>query len=258
MSYKQEYGYEWRDQVKDTKYPFSDNSTLLTASNLLIDKSAIYDASFYLVNWSSRLFITSIEIATGVGPELKIYVGNSSNKKAAVATLDPFSIPEVITFTDTLGRPAGIMVVDSVAMAFLQTWPIGEHILREAAEFVPSVVLTMSGEAVSSLRSYDNELVNGNVWLIGEDGVVLRLEDGNIRVDIVGDTLFKRRDNPESFITPRFIKTINNVPPDEHGDYKIVVGNFQASDTILRIYPDPSLPGIRVELVGQDLQAIVG
>ena len=106
MSYKQEYGYEWRDQVKDTKYPFSDNSTLLTASNLLIDKSAIYDASFYLVNWSSRLFITSIEIATGVGPELKIYVGNSSNKKAAVATLDPFSIPEVITFTDTLGRPA--------------------------------------------------------------------------------------------------------------------------------------------------------
>ena len=259
MGLEREYGYEWRDQLKDTKYPFCDRCTLTTADNLVIDKAAIYDASFYVVNWSSRLFITSIEVLSDVTTQAKIYVGNSINKRVAHATIDPFDVPEVITFFDTLDRPAGIMVVDAIALSFIQTWPIGEHIFRETAEFVPSVVLPMPDNIVSSVKCENGALVNNNVWLIGEDGVVLRLDgDNNIRVDIIGDPLFKRRQAPDSFITPRLIKTITNNPPDDNGDFKIVVGNYEASDTILRIYPDPSLPGLRIELVGQELQAIVG
>lgn len=259
MGLEREYGYEWRDQLKDTKYPFCDRSSLITANNLAIDKAAIYDASFYIVNWSSKLFITSIEVLSAVATQANIYVGSPANKKVAHATIDPFNIPEIITFFDTLGRPAGIMVVDSIAMSFIQTWPIGDHIFRETAEFVPAVVLPMPDNIVSSLKCENGALVNNNVWLIGEDGVVLRLEgNNNIRVDIIGDPLFKRRQALDNFITPKFIKTINNIPPDDNGDFKIVVGNYEASDTILRIYPDPSLPGLRIELVGQELEAIVG
>lgn len=259
MGLEREYGYEWRDQLKDTRYPFCDRCSLATADNLVIDKSAIYDASFYIVNWSSKLFITSIEITSDVATQANIYVGNPASKKAASAVIDPFDVPEVITFSDNLGRQAGILVVDPVAMSFIQTWPIGEHIFRETAEFVPSVVLPMPDNLVSSLRCDNSALINNDAWLIGEDGVVLRLDgDSNIRVDIIGDPLFKRRQNPGSFVTPRFIKTINNIPPDDMGDFKISVGNYEASDTILRIYPDPSLPGLRIELVGQELQAIVG
>lgn len=259
MGLEREYGYEWRDQLKDTKYPFCDRCTLATADNFVIDKSAIYDASFYIVNWSSRLFITSIEVLSDVVTQANIYVGNAVNKRVAHATIDPFNVPEVITFSDTLGRQAGIMVVDTIAMSFIQTWPIGEHLFRDTAEFVPSVVLPMPDNMVSSLKCEDGSLINNNVWLIGEDGVVLRLDGhNNIRVDVIGDPLFKRKQNPNSFVTPRFIKTINNIPPDDNGDFKITVGNYEANDTILRIYPDPSLPGLRIELVGQELQAIVG
>ena len=160
MGLEREYGYEWRDQLKDTKYPFCDRCTLATADNLVIDKAAIYDASFYIVNWGSRLFITSIEVLSDVDTQANIYVGSSINKRVAQATIDPFDVPEVITFFDTLGRPAGIMVVDTIAMSFLQTWPIGEHMFRDTAEFVPSVVLPMPDNIVSSLKCEDDALVN--------------------------------------------------------------------------------------------------
>ena len=259
MGLDREYGYEWRDQLKDTKYPFCDRCSLATSDNFVIDKSAIYDASFYIVNWSSRLFITSIEVLYDVAPQVNIYVGNSTNEKVAHATIDPFNLPVVITFSDVLGRQAGIMVVDTVAMSFIQTWPIGEYLFRDTAEFIPSVVLPMPDNMVSALKCEDGSLTSNSVWLIGEDGVVLRLDGhNNIRVDIIGDPLFKRKQNPSTFVTPRFIKTINNIPPNDNGDFRITVGNYEASDTILRIYPDPSLPGLRIELVGQELQAIVG
>ena len=83
------------------------------------------------------------------------------------------------------------------------------------------------------------------------------MEGESIRVDVVGDPLFKRRVSPESFVTPSFIKSINGIEPDDKGDFKIAVGTYLANDTILRIYPDLSLPGLRIELVGQDLQVEV-
>ena len=243
MGLQREYGQEWRDEHKSTKYPFCDRCSLTTADNLVIDKEAIYDASFYIVNWNSRLFITSIEISSGLVTEATIYVGSSSNARAASAVVDVSDIGPLLVFNDTLGRPAGIMVVDPIAMAFIQTWPIGEHMFRENAELIPSVITPMPSSVVSSLRDTND--------------LVLRMEGESIRVDVVGDPLFKRRVSPESFVTPRFIKSINGIEPDDQGDFKIAVGTFLADDTILRIYPDLSLPGLRVELVGQDLQVDV-
>jgi hypothetical protein len=114
----------------------------------------------------------------------------------------------------------------------------------------------MPSNGVSSFKDELNNTVSGEVWLVGENGVVVRTEGKNIRVDVVGDPLFKRKvDN--SFVTPRFIKTINGIPPDEYGDFKIVSGSYMAGDTILRVYPEPDVPGIRIELVGQSLETIV-
>ena len=121
MALQREYGQEWRDQVKPTKYPFTDNSSMTTGSNLLFDYTAVYDASFYIINWSSRLFITIIEVTADPNKTARIYVGDASNQKAAYADVDPFNITEVITFQDSLGRQAGILVVDPVAFAFIQT-----------------------------------------------------------------------------------------------------------------------------------------
>ena len=257
MGLQREYGQEWRDEQKSTKYPFCDRCSLTTADNLVIDKEAVYDASFYIVNWNSRLFITGIEISSGTVTEATIYVGSSSSPRAASAVIDVSNIEPLLVFNDTLGRPAGIMVVDPIAMAFIQTWPIGEHMFRENAELIPSAITPMPSSVVSSLRDTNDLIVTEDVWLIGEDGVVLRMEGESIRVDVVGDPLFKRRISPDSFVTPSFIKSINGIQPDDKGDFKIAVGNYLANDTILRIYTDLSLHGLRVELVGQDLQVNV-
>lgn len=259
MGLQREYGQEWRDEVKPTKYPFTDESSLTTSDNLLFDQTSVYDASFYILGWSSRLYITSIEVYSDPNKVAKINIGDASTPKAAWAIIDPLDIQEVIRFEDKMGRSAGLMVVDPIALAFIQTWGIGVHNMRANAEFAPTVVTPMPSNYVTAIKDSEGNHVDGDVWLIGENGVVLRTEGNNIRVDIVGDPLFKRREyeNVNDFPTPRFIKTINDIPPDDNGDFKIVVGNFLASDTILRLYPDPSLPGIRVELVGQDLQAIV-
>ena len=259
MALQREYGQEWRDQVKPTKYPFTDTSSMTTANNLLFDYTAVYDASFYIINWTSRLFITSIEVTADPNKTARVYIGDASNQKAAYADIDPFNITDVVTFKDSLGRPAGIFVVDPVAFAFIQTWPLGIHQLRTNAELVTSVITPMPSSYVTSLKTTANTYVSGDVWLIGEEGVVVRTENGNIRVDIVGDPLFKRKeyDNPDEFPTPRFVKTINGNPPDANGDFKIVVGDYLAGDTILRVYPDLSLPGIRIELTGQTIEGVV-
>lgn len=256
MAIGTEYGQEWRDSTKPTKYPFTDLSGLHTLDGLYIDHSSIYDASFYIVNWESRLYVTSIVVSAGSSKTVTINIGDPENLIVASAEINPASIPSEIAFTDTSGRPAGIMIVDPVAFSFIQTWGIGEHVFGNTAEFVPFVIMHMPGNGVSSFKDELNNLVSGEVWLVGENGVVVRTEGKNIRVDIVGDPLFKRR-NDVSFVTPRFVKTINGVPPDEYGDFKIVSGNYMAGDTILRVYPEPDAPGIRIELVGQSLETIV-
>ena len=259
MGLTREYGQEWRDQVKPTKYPFTDTSTLLTSDNLSFDRESVYDASFYIINWNSRLFLTSIEVYSDPNKLVRLNIGDVSTNKAAYADIDPFNIPEIIRFEDTMGRQAGIMVVDPVSLSFLQSWSLGAHTFRANAEFVPSVVTPMPAGYVTSLKDANGNYISGDVWLVGDNGVVLRSEGDQIRVDIVGDPLFKRReyDDPDMFPTPRFIKTINNYEPDDYGDFKIVVGDYQARDTILRIYPDPSLPGLRIELMGQSLQSVI-
>jgi hypothetical protein len=259
VTIEREYGQEWRDEVKTTKYPFTDTSSLITLDNLLFDKEAVYDASFYVINWNSRLYMTKIEIITDPNKIARIHIGDVSTISAAYADIDPFNVPSIITFTDALGRQAGMMVVDPVALSFLQSWTLGTHLFRTEAEFVPSVVTPMPTGYVTSIKDSTNDVLKGDIWLIGESGVVIRTEGANVRVDIVGDPLYKRLaySDPTQFPTPRFVKTINGYSPDENGEFKIVVGDYLANDTILRIYPDPSLPGLRVELVGQTLQAIV-
>jgi hypothetical protein len=97
----------------------------------------------------------------------------------------------------------------------------------------------------------EGDVVSGDIWLIGDNGVVIRKDDDCvIRIDIVGDPLFVRRlCNPlDLFNTPNFVKTINGCPPDEYGDYKIEVGDHGDPHTILRI--NPVEDGLKIEAIG--------
>ena len=121
----------------------------------------------------------------------------------------------------------------------------------------------------------DGSFFAGKVWLVGEQGVVIRsgqvdepaaceiptskLE--SIRIDIVGDPLFKRRlcgDFTDMFITPNPIKSVRVVneadvevfvcDPNEAGDLQIMATNSLAADTVLRLRNTEA--GIVLEAVG--------
>ncbi|NDE17728.1 hypothetical protein EBZ80_22650, partial [bacterium] len=99
------------------------------------------------------------------------------------------------------------------------------------------------------------QFLTGDVWLVGDQGVVLRQDGpGVIRVDIVGVPLFKRflcEPQSEDFPTKRYIKTINGCGPDEFGNFTFTATNQLAPDAVLRIYVDGDT--IVIDTVGRSV-----
>jgi len=112
----------------------------------------------------------------------------------------------------------------------------------------------------------------GDVWLVGDDGVVFSVSDKvvpvpgtcqtqdirQIRIDVVGDPLFRRRlCQPNNlFQTPKFLQQLRVigpnmdfvVPPDADGNVIVTVANDLAADTVLRI--TSVADGIEIGAVG--------
>ena len=84
------------------------------------------------------------------------------------------------------------------------------------------------------------ELMPGDIWLVGDQGVFLRWEAPNtIRVDVIGVPLYKRFlcEPNGNFPTKKFLKTINGCPADEYGNFTITATNQSVNDAVLRVYP---------------------
>ncbi len=190
---------------------------------------------------------------------MTLAVGDGTAATLATTAFDPLAPQELLELTDQYGRPAGVLVSDVTRLAVFQTWPLGAHRFQPAAtEFCASCVIPMPQVGVQGFLTDDGTLFTGDVWIVGEDGVVVRQDgDGVVRFDVVGDPLFRRRlcQPVQLFATPRFIKTVNGMKPDERGDFKITVGRALAGDTVLRVYPDDK-GGITIEAVGQTLQGV--
>ena len=104
------------------------------------------------------------------------------------------------------------------------------------------------------------------MWLVGEDGVVLRTElttdkDGNsvevLRLDVVGDPLYLQRlCNPEELFSPvNPIRTLRvkqgeytyDCVPDDQGNFTIQMNDSLAADAALRVRTTPAGIVITVE-----------
>jgi hypothetical protein len=99
------------------------------------------------------------------------------------------------------------------------------------------------------------QFLTGDIWLVGDQGVVLR-QDGPsvIRVDIVGVPLFRRflcEPQSEDFPTKRYLKTINGCGPDEFGNFTFTATNQAVADSVLRVYADGET--IVIDTVGRSV-----
>lgn len=244
---------EWRTEQLESRYPFADGASLAARDGLAFTPDTFLDASVYPIGGGPRAYLSAIVVAVRL---VTLWVGDPRQARRASGSFDPLDPPERVALTDPVGRPAGLLLADPVLLASTQAWPPGEHVFDPAAtEFAASCTIPTPAEGLLGLAASDGEPLAGDVWLIGEDGVVVREEDGHIRVDVVGDPLFARRlcEDLGSFSTPRFVRTINGIPPGPDGTFQIAVSEAGAADSILRIVPEPP-DTLRIGLVGQPLE----
>jgi hypothetical protein len=248
---------EFRDQLEPTKYPFGDNVSLVSPiTGQAIDRDTFLDASLYPIGAGARLRLSQVEVAPR---KVTITLSDETNIPRATAEFDPLTPPDLLRFTDQYDRPAGVMVSESLRLARFGGWERGVHTFGVLdTELAASCVIPKPGLGVRGLLTEEGDFCAGDVWLVGDNGVVVRDDgDGNIRIDIVGDPLFVRKLCVPlgEFNPPQVIKTINGCPPDEQGHFNLTVGDHQASDTIMRLCPTADGTALVVEAVGQLVRA---
>lgn len=245
---------EFRDEQSDSKYPFADYATLTSVTGAVqLTGDTFIDATLFPIGAQSRVYISSINVTAQT---VTIYLGDDQTAGIAAARYSAVNPPAngVLAFTDNYGRPAGLIVSSPLRLSTITTWPEGTHTFDiEATEFVSTTHVPAREPGVRGFVTADGRVLTGDVWLIGDAGVVLRRAPtpNTVRIDVVGIPLFKRFvcEPLDDFAPRRYLKTINGCGPDAYGNFTITATGELADDAVLRVYPQNGT--ITFEAVGR-------
>lgn len=245
---------EWIAQQAGTRYPFGESASL-SNGEVSIPVGMFADAAVYPVGGGDGLHLTQVEIGF---PSATVSIGTATNKKLASATFPLASPPETLTFEDVFGRPAGMLLATEGRLGEMMGWGVGVHVFDETqTAFATTCVFPTPEVGVRGVVLDDGSFFAGDFWLVGSDGVVLRKDEDKIRIDIVGDPLFRRKlCNGGEFSAPKFVRAIRFVAsngefvatPDDLGTISLTTANNLAADSVLRI--DFADDGIEIFAVG--------
>lgn len=235
---------EFRDEQEASRYPFADSAGLQSETNadIQLAPDTFIDAAFFIIGGAQRVYISSIIVET---QSVTINVGDEELDQRVATTYNPLSPPEngLLILADQYGRPGGTLLSTAIALARLSGWAVGTYEFAiDQTEFVASVVIPANEPGVRAIQPETKQFLTGDIWLVGDQGIVLR-QDGPhvIRIDIIGEPLFRRRlcePQSENFPTKRYVKTINGCGPDEFGNFTFTATGQAAADTVLRVYVD--------------------
>lgn len=248
---------EWRKQNESTRYPFSSESSLQNDNGRKFEQNTFVDAILYPIGNSQSLHVTSVVINF---QSVQISIGTVTRPDLATGSFEISALPEQIPLYDEFGRPAGLLVSEAQRLGVFQSWGVGTHTFTPAqTEFCASCVIPTPDVGVRGVRLETGELFVGDVWLVGDNGVVLTLDNlaipitgevqarhvSRVKVNVVGDPLFRRRlcAPGNLFSTPNFVKRLRVLSatsefiavPDENGNINLTVANDLAVDTVLRV-----------------------
>lgn len=261
---------EWRDEQEPTNYPFGDQATLVNAAGDTLLAGTLLDAHLYPIGGKEGIYLSQVDINFST---VTVTIGDKYNDNLASGSFRLTAPGNLIKLRDAYGRPAGVLVSESIRLAIMQSWGIGLHVFTpDQTEFAASCCMPTPEIGVRGVVLEDGSLFTGQVFIVGSDGVVISKEEvimpvrcGQasqlvpvIRVDVVGDPLFRRRlCTPHTlFVTPnpvRKIRVINGdriyeCVPDQLGNLTIQMNDNLASDTALRVHQTPE--GLIIEAVG--------
>jgi hypothetical protein len=249
---------QFRDEQSTSRYPFSDAATLVgtnaAGDTVEIAVDTFVDGVFFVIGGAAGLYLSAITVAA---QKITLALSDNGFLKNVTATYNPLNPPDngVINFFDIYGRPAGSLLSTPLNLARFSAWAVGTYTFTAAAtEFAAAIVIPANEPGVRALRPETKQFMTGDVWLVGDQGVVLRkeattLSDTNvIRIDIIGVPLFKRflcEPQSESYPAKNYLKTINGCGPDNYGNFTITATNAEfdattqsTANTVLRIYPE--------------------
>lgn len=239
---------DWRADNEQRNYPFADDA-LLTNGTLTLAKTLFIDGRLYPIGGDQDLYLNRI---TRSGSEIEFAIGTAIAGELATASYDVTDIPETgqLAFSDAYGRPAGMLLSTEDALQAFSGLNSGEYTFIQAqTQFATAVVVPQPDAGLRGFILPDGEIIAGEVWVVGEDGIVVRNDDGALRVDIIGDPFAARKlcedEEPRDDTIAELaaycpIETINGIAPDENGNYKLLVGSNQSLANILRITPGSS------------------
>jgi len=254
---------EFIKELEDTKYPFVPTAKLSNGLDSFLE-GTFFDAHLYSVVGTKRYYISKVIVTSS---KLTIVIGDDN---VATRLTGEIAMPigvDIVRLLDTYGRSGGMLVSDPTRLSLLAAWGVGEHKFEQKqTEFCVTCQMPIPNPGVTAIRLANGELLSGKVWLVGEDGVVLRTElttdkDGNVvellRVDVVGDPQFLQRlCNPEALFTPvnpvRIIRIKQgdytyDCEPDEQGNFSVQMNDSLAADAALRVRTTPEGIVITVE-----------
>ena len=228
---------EWRDHNGNINYPFSDLATMRNSGNVALSRGVFVDGSLYPIGGDETLYLSRIEVTDS---EMRVYLSTVAAGELAVGVFTVGGAQDNIVFQDQYGRPAGILVSSNDRLRLLPSfYGKGNFVFAPGdSMFAPSVVVPMPQAGLRGLLLDDGNIVAGDIYLVGADGVVLSLENGSIRVDIVGDPYAVYKACQAELIGIPFfcgIKTLNGVAPDDYGNFKLSIGGNVALDNVLRL-----------------------
>jgi len=234
---------DWRNANKQRRYPFADR---VTASNsqITISDNVFVDGRLYPIGGNEELFLSRV---TKNANALTFAIRATGTDELATATFALDAIPEngEVAFFDSYNRPAGILLSSETDLQGFSGIDAGVYeFTHDETQFAASVVVPQPAPCVRGIVLENGTFFTGDIWLVGEDGIILREEDGAIRIDIIGDPFAARKlcedevadDSEVSTLAPYCpIKTINGITPDDLGNYQLLVGANESLTNILRI-----------------------
>ena len=266
----------WRDSQEDTKYPFTDRATLLDEQQRRsIPPNTFADAYLYPASGPlERVRLSEIEVSE---TSVVFRVGDETTAVLASSGDVPlFSAPEMLVLVDTRGRTAGVLVCRPEEIARFASWDYGVYTFAaDDAEFSARCVCPIPATALEGFV-VNGEVVSGDVWFVGQQGVVLTFEsvsiDGDcrrpdeeypvLRVHAVGDPLLQRRlcedqaGGRAAYTTPPYVRGIRvrqgadlgsssllfTVTPDAQGYINVVPTwgvEAEGGESIFRVKTSP-------------------
>ena len=240
-------GEAWRDEIEAGSFPFSDGALLTADTGQTIDRTTFLDAAVCLVGGVAPLYISQVDVTAQT---VTFWIGDANERLAASGSYVFGEQVDVVELTDVAGRPAGILVSDAGRLSRFTAWAEGSHNFAViATEFVARATICPPIQGVSRLTDNNDVAVSGEVWIVGDDGVVVREDNGRIRVDIVGDPLFRRRlcGADGSIENRRYVKSFGGLSPDVMGEIALTV-NEHEKGSVIRVQSDSS--GIVISMVG--------